>query len=326
VPEAVESRIARLLGDRYELIEQLGKGGFAQVYRVRNRRLQRTEALKVLSDTLTEDADFAKRFEQEARVVAALDQPNIVKIYDFGAFEDLFWFSMQFIGGASLAGELRARGRFDDATAARIAVGVLDALAYSHARGVVHRDIKPDNILLDQEGRPYLTDFGVAKSQIMLVRTHAGMLLGSPAYMSPEQLQGRTLDGRSDLYSLGVTLYRLLSGTLTFTGGDVFRAAMKRLSENPEPLRVKEPAVHPVLERIVMQALQRDALERFPDAVSMRKELEAFLTDVAAPRMAPTGPTRPTGEDETPTETQFVASSQTAMTAGVESVSPSDES
>jgi TonB family protein len=280
VPEPTESRITRLLGDRYELIELLGKGGFAGVYRVRNLRLQRTEALKVLSEMLTEDPDFAKRFEQEARVVAALDHPNIVKIYDYGAIEGFFWFSMQFIDGLSVGRQLRSRERLEDAASVRIAIGILDALHYGHARGVIHRDIKPDNILLDREGRPYLTDFGVAKSQIVLVKTQTGTLLGSPAYMSPEQLQGKPLDGRSDLYSVGVTVYKMLCGGLPFTSEDTFRATMKRLSEQPEPLSARRADVHPVLAEIVMRALERDPEQRYPDALSMREDLEGFLADI----------------------------------------------
>jgi eukaryotic-like serine/threonine-protein kinase len=302
VPDPTESRISRLLGDRYELIELLGKGGFASVYRVRNLRLQRTEAFKVLSETLTEDPDFAKRFEQEARVAAALDHPNIVKIYDYGAIEDFFWFSMQFIAGPSVARELKSRGHFEDASAARIAIGVLDALAYSHGRGVIHRDIKPDNILLDRENRPYLTDFGVAKSQIALVKTQAGTLLGSPAYMSPEQLKGKPLDGRSDLYSLGVTLYKMVSGALPFTGDDTFRATMKRLTEAPQPVLTRRPEIHPMLAEIVMRALERDPEQRFADAVSMRDELEDFVTDVTPPRTRISVLTR-LAEDVTPRQT-----------------------
>jgi eukaryotic-like serine/threonine-protein kinase len=281
----LEDRIAKLLGDRYELIELVGKGGFASVFRVRNNRLHRTEALKVLSEALTEDADFSKRFEQEARVAASLDHPHIVKIYDYGSAEDFVWFSMQFVDGPTVGRELRVRERFDDSAAARIAVGVLDALQYSHARGVIHRDIKPDNILLDREGRPYLTDFGVAKSQAGLVKTQAGTLLGSPAYMSPEQLQGKPLDGRSDLYSLGVTLYRMLAGGLPFLADDTFRATMKRLSEPPEPLLSRCPDVNPLLAEIVMRSLERDAALRYLDATAMREELESFLVDVTPPRV-----------------------------------------
>jgi len=284
-PTSLEDRITKILGDRYELIELLGKGGFASVFRVRSRRLGRTEALKVLSESLTEDSDFAKRFEQEARVAASLDHPQIVKVYDYGAADDFVWFSMQYVDGPSVGRELRMRESFDELSTARIAVGVLDALQYSHARGVIHRDIKPDNILLDREGRPYLTDFGVAKSQVALVKTHAGTLLGSPAYMSPEQLQGKPLDGRSDLYSLGVTLYKMLAGGLPFTADDTFRATMKRLSEPPEPLSTRRPDVNAMLAEIVMRSLERDITVRYPDAEAMRDDLQAFLQDVTPPRI-----------------------------------------
>jgi serine/threonine protein kinase len=199
-----EKEIAAQLAGRYELVELLGRGGFAEVYRVVNVRLHRTEALKILSEKLTDEQDFARRFEQEARVAASLDHPNIVKIYDFGGLDGLFWFSMQLVDGPSLGRRMKSGSRVEPFTAARIGIRVLDALRYSHERGVIHRDIKPDNILIDREGRPYITDFGVAKSQLALVKTQAGMLLGSPAYMSPEQLQGKTLDGRSDLYSSGL--------------------------------------------------------------------------------------------------------------------------
>ncbi|HEX7251254.1 MAG TPA: protein kinase, partial [Thermoanaerobaculia bacterium] len=316
-PTSLEDRITKILGDRYELIELLGKGGFASVFRVRSRRLGRTEALKVLSESLTEDSDFAKRFEQEARVAASLDHPQIVKVYDYGAAEDFVWFSMQYVDGPSVGRELRMRESFDELSTARIAVGVLDALQYSHARGVIHRDIKPDNILLDREGRPYLTDFGVAKSQVALVKTHAGTLLGSPAYMSPEQLQGKPLDGRSDLYSLGVTLYKMLAGGLPFTADDTFRATMKRLSEPPEPLSTRRPEVNAMLAEIVMRSLERDVTLRYPDAEAMREDLQSFLQDVTPPRVrlsasavrgdspTPTGVTMRTPSRATPLSTSY---------------------
>jgi TonB family protein len=294
--DAREKEIAEQLAGRYELLEPLGSGGFAVVYRVRNLRLQRTEALKILSERLTEDEDFARRFEQEARVAASLDHPNIVKIYDFGGLEGFFWFSMQLVEGPSLGRRLKSGARLDTFTAARIGIRVLDALRYSHERGVIHRDIKPDNILIDREGRPYLTDFGVAKSQLSLVTTQAGTLLGSPAYMSPEQLLGKTLDGRSDLYSVGVTLYKALSGELPFSGDDTFHATMKRLSERPKALSETLPGVDPTLEEIVMRALEREPEDRFVDAADFRDALEQLLAD--APLVDQPIPI-PGGEDAT---------------------------
>jgi TonB family protein len=291
-----EKEISEQLAGRYELIELLGQGGFAAVYRVRNVRLHRTEALKVLSERLTEDEDFARRFEQEARTAASLDHPNIVKIYDFGGLEGFFWFSMQIVDGPSLGRRLKSGARLDPFTASRIGIRVLDALRYSHERGVIHRDIKPDNILIDREGRPYLTDYGVAKSQLSLVKTQAGTLLGSPAYMSPEQLQGRPLDGRSDLYSVGVTLYKALAGELPFSGEDTFRATMKRLSEPPKALSEALPGVDPMLEEILMRALEREPEDRYADAAEFCSALEEFLAN--APHADQPIPI-PGGEDAT---------------------------
>src|SRR5262249_2944514 len=272
-----EREISEQLAGRYELIELLGQGGFAAVYRVRNVRLQRTEALKILSERLTEDPDFARRFEQEARTAASLDHPNIVKIYDFAGQEAFFWFSMQLVDGPSLGRRLKSGTKLEPYTAARIGVRVLDALRYSHERGVIHRDIKPDNILIDREGRPYLTDFGVAKSQLALVKTQAGTLLGSPAYMSPEQLQGKPLDGRSDLYSIGVTLYKALSGDPPFSGDHTSRPTMNRLSEPAKPLSEALPGVDPMLDEILMRSLEREVEDRYSDAAEFCGALEQFL-------------------------------------------------
>ncbi len=212
-----ERRVADLLSSRFELVQFLGEGGFASVYQVVNRKLGRIEALKVLHASHTDEADFARRFEQEARVAASLDHPNIVKIFDYGQADELFWFTMQFVGGPTLHAELKKTRTFPCEVGVRIAVAVLDALDYSHRRGVVHRDVKPENVILDDERRPYLMDFGIAKSETSLVRTQTGTVLGSPAYIAPEQLTGALVDGRADLFALGVTLYRMLTGAFPFS-------------------------------------------------------------------------------------------------------------
>ena len=273
-----------MLADRYEIQGLLGEGGFAAVYRVRNLRLGRTEALKVLSQRMTEESDFAKRFEQEARVSASLDHPAIVKIYDYGVTGEIAWYSMQFFHGQSLASELASRPiGMEPVEVVEIAVSILDALEYSHARGVIHRDIKPDNILLDGARRPYLTDFGIAKAEDSLVKTRTGMLIGSPAYMAPEQIAGAVPDGRTDVYALGVTLYRMLTLGFPFSGDDTLRMAMKKLTDAPEPLLERRPDLRPELASVIMTALSREPAKRFATAGLMRRALEEYLQAFGQP-------------------------------------------
>src|SRR5512146_1418721 len=172
--------LQELLSGRYRIDGELGRGGFATVYRVWNVRLGRAEALKVLAPGHQADEDFPRRFMQEVRLAASLEHPSIVKVYDFGEAPGIYWYSMQLVDGRTLSGRLRQEGAIPEAEAARIAVPLLDALAYSHARGIVHRDIKPENVILDAEGRPYLMDFGIAKSQGSLDKTKQGFVMGTP--------------------------------------------------------------------------------------------------------------------------------------------------
>ncbi|HEX7613962.1 MAG TPA: serine/threonine-protein kinase [Thermoanaerobaculia bacterium] len=271
--------VEKLLGGRYEVFGFLGRGGFASVYQVRSASLQRFEALKVLHESHGEDSDFVQRFRQEARVAASLEHPSIVKVYDFGHVEGMLWYSMQFVEGPSLSAEIKARGRFDEEAAARIMVPLLDALDYSHARGVIHRDIKPDNVLLDKRGRPFLMDFGIAKIGESLVKTQTGFILGSPAYLSPEQLRGQPLDGRTDVYSLGVTLYQMLAGIIPYRTENM-SALARRLTEDAPRLSGRREDIHPELERIVHRSLERDRDARYANAAEMRDDLEAFLAEV----------------------------------------------
>jgi serine/threonine protein kinase len=325
-----EAKISALLDESYEMLGHLGRGGFATVYRVRNRRLDRVEALKVLSADL-EDPDFAGRFRQEARVAASLDHPHIVKIFAFGQAGDLCWFTMQLVDGPTLTRELKQKGPWSEADTATLATGVCDALEYSHRRGIVHRDIKPENILVDMDRHPYLMDFGIAKSEQSLVHTRTGTILGSPAYMAPEQLTAGVVDGRADIYSLGATLYRMVSNRLPFEDTDPVRMAMKRFTMPPEPLGSRRPGIDPVFESIVMRALEREPSARFQTAAELGRALRAFLAGapVALPSPRPaggiSGPEGATGE-QTPrmfsgslpstAQPAFSASSLAAVAAG----------
>jgi serine/threonine-protein kinase len=283
-------RFAVLLAPKFEFVGFLGKGGFASVYKARNLTLGRFEAVKVLTESRAGDAEFEERFKREARVAASLEHPSIVKVFEFGEAGGHYWYSMQLVDGPTVARELKIRTRLDEEKALKIAIPILDALDYAHNRGVVHRDVKPDNIILDEWDRAYLMDFGIAKLDDDIAKTAAGHMFGSPAYLSPEQAKGETLDGRSDIYSLGLTLYQMLSGFLPFASSDKVATVTRRLTEAPDPLSAHWPEARPELERVVMRALSRDRERRYPAARDMKSELEAVLAEVIPIR----GPRAPT--------------------------------
>ena len=278
---AVEAR----LKDRYTFEGFLGQGGFAAVYRVRNLRLDRVEALKVLFEARGSDPKFAARFEREARIAASLEHPNVVRVYDFGNADGTFWYSMQYVDGPTLRVQLERHGRMRGEDAAGLLVPLLEALEVVHRGGVVHRDVKPDNIILDADGRPYLMDFGIVKRDDNVHETMEGKILGTPGYLSPEQLRGHPLDGRSDLYAAGVTLYQMLTGEIPFRSDDRIVTMTRRLTEDPEPPSAKARDLEPELERIVLKALARERENRFATAAEMRAALEAFLAARGRPRV-----------------------------------------
>lgn len=270
-------RLQRLLGDRYRFEAFIGRGATATVFAVHNPRLDRAEALKVLNERHEEE--FSDRFTHEAKIAAALDHPAIVKIFDYGEIQGVFWYAMQFIQGPTLLQYIRKNGPMAQLEAARIIVHLLDALDYSHRRGVIHRDIKPANLILDQEGHPYIADFGIAKAADSMLKTQTGLVLGTPAYVAPEQARGEELDGRADLYALGITLYEMLTGTYPFPGQSSLQTLVERLSADPEPISSKIPDIDPRLDDIVMRVLQRDKNDRFSGAAEMRDELVRFSGD-----------------------------------------------
>jgi serine/threonine-protein kinase len=269
-----EGRIAALidrLADRYEFRTLLGEGGAGTVFEVVNRALGRSEALKILTGSGL--GDDAARFAGEARIAASLDHPRIVKIYEFGEEAGALWYSMQLVEGPTLAALADGGRLLDGAEAARVAIPVLDALDYSHGRGVVHRDIKPANILFSLEGRPFLTDYGIAKAVENPLDTRTGQLLGTPAYVAPEQALGEAVDARADLYSLGVTLYRAVSGELPFKADGVLQTLLLRLREDPPHLSRVRPDLDPGVAAVIMRALARDPAGRWPGAREMREAL-----------------------------------------------------
>ena len=264
--------VAAVLEPQYEIDAEIGRGGMGIVYKAKDKRLKRHVAVKLLPPELAFRGEIRSRFLKEAETAAQLSHPNIVPIYSVDERDGLVYFVMAFVDGENLGARLHSRGRLDPTEARRIMKEVAEALAYAHERGVVHRDIKPDNILLctDDDGRVMVTDFGIARAVTEGADsrlTATGMAIGTPAYMSPEQSMGeREIDGRSDLYALGVVGYQMLSGELPFNASSTPALLVKQISERPTPVDIHRPDAPPDLARAVMMLLEKEPANRFPTA------------------------------------------------------------
>ena len=269
----LRAHVERVLSPHYELDCEIGRGGMGVVYRARDRRLKRTVAIKVLPPELAFRSEIKTRFLREAETAAQLNHPNIVDIYAVDEAEGIVYFVMAYITGDNLAKRLHEHGTLGVEETRRTLRDVSDALAYAHERGVIHRDIKPDNILIDsQSGRPMVTDFGIARavSEGDSRLTATGIAIGTPTYMSPEQAAGeRTIDGRSDLYSLGVLGYQMLTGEPPFIANSTPAILVKHISETPTPVEQRRGDVPPDLARVIMTLLEKDPVNRFPSAAAV---------------------------------------------------------
>jgi serine/threonine-protein kinase len=283
---------------RYEILGALGRGGMARVYRARDRVLRREVALKVLGGKA--DDALAARFEREARAIARLDHPSCVRILDCGQR----FITMELVAGVTLA-HVIASGRLSEARSIRIARGVLAALAHAHARGVLHRDVKPANVML-AGGRVVLIDFGLACLDSDASLTAVGTCVGSPSYVAPERLLGQQYDARADLWAVGVMLYEMLAGERPF-GGDSAEAIMRHvLHRPPRPLRARRSDVSSALEALVRRALAKDPARRFGDAEAMLSTLDE-LADTAALTGPIAAPAETPEPDSSSTTTLLVA-------------------
>jgi hypothetical protein len=272
--------VGRKLG-KYTLEGSLGEGGMAAVYRSHHPQFNRPVAIKILPPTIGQDPSFRARFEREGRTIAAMNHPSIIRIYDIDEADGLFYMVMDLLPGGTLESRLR-EGGLDRKWSSDVIVKMAEALEYAHSRGVIHRDIKPSNILLDAEGQPVLADFGIAR----LVQgegdanlTAAGMVMGTPAYMAPEQLSGDQPDARSDVYALGVVLYQLLSGRAPFTG-DTMAIVTAHLTKQPQALRELVHDLPPALDAVVLQALAKQPDHRFKSAGVFAQALRSAAADL----------------------------------------------
>jgi len=288
----LRSHVERVLAPTYELGQEIGRGGMGIVYLAKDARLKRNVAIKLLPPELSFRSEIRTRFLREAETAAQLSHPNIVPIYAVDEKQGLVYFVMAFIDGDNLAKRIHDKGPVEPTETRRIIREVADALSYAHERGVVHRDIKPDNILLDKEsGRPMVTDFGIARAvsdgaDARLTAT--GIAIGTPAFMSPEQSAGdRALDGRSDLYALGVVAYQMLCGDLPFVANNTPALLVKHLSEAPVPIDRRSGNVPADLARAVMLCLEKNPDDRFANARELVKALDTGnVPALPAPRPA----------------------------------------
>jgi tRNA A-37 threonylcarbamoyl transferase component Bud32 len=274
-PETTEFDLVRdQLKDEYEIIEELGRGGMAIVFKAREKQLERDVAIKVLPFSLAFDKEFVERFQREARTSAKLEHPGIIPIYRVGKSGRAIYFVMKFLRGKPLSNVLAARGTLPPAEIRQILVQVARALAYAHKSGIVHRDIKPDNIMFDEHGQAVVTDFGIAKAASGGKLTGTGMSIGTPHYMSPEQARAQPLDGRSDIYSLGVVAYQCLVGRVPFDGDDSFSIGYKHIMEEI-PTPPLETYDQRTLFEVVKRMMAKAPDDRFQTSDDLVQALEA---------------------------------------------------
>jgi serine/threonine protein kinase len=275
---------------RYEILATLGRGGMGAVYRVRDIEAGTERALKVLHAT-AEDDNAAVRFRREIEILSRIKHPGIVEIYDFGVVDDRMYFTAELIEGEDLRAALRGRGVFSAEETARVGGRVADALGAAHAMGIVHRDVKPHNVMIRKDGRVTLLDFGVARGAgiDMNTVTATGVIVGTPEYMPPEQFQGHRVDARSDVYSLGIVLYELLCGAVPFRADTPVALGMQHLGTMPAPIRAQRPNVPAWLERIIFKCLDKDPSSRFLNGSEVAAELDRPRTGERRTRTLATG-------------------------------------
>jgi beta-lactam-binding protein with PASTA domain len=281
-----------IIDGRYRVSARLGSGGMADVYLAQDTLLGRQIALKLLHHRFAEDQEFVERFRREASSAAGLSHPNVVAVFDRGEWDGTYYIAMEYLPGRSLKAVVREHGALSPQDATDIVVQILLATRFAHKRGIIHRDIKPHNVILDEEGRAKVTDFGIARAGASDM-TLTGSIMGTAQYLSPEQAQGHAVSESSDLYAVGVVLYELLTGQVPFEGESPVTVALKQVSVEPTPPSALNPAVTPALEAVVMRSLAKDPAARFTSADEFIAALQQAREGIApAPAFNGAPPTR----------------------------------
>lgn len=273
--------LSRTLGKRYEIVELIGRGGMAYVYKARDLKLNRYVAVKVLREEYTENEQFIKKFDRESQAVACLSHPNIVGVYDVGVQDNIYYIIMEYIDGITLKQYLMRKGRLDYTEATRFVMDISNALRCAHENKIIHRDIKPHNILLTRDLVPKVADFGIARAITSSTVTMTNQTMGSVHYISPEQAKGGFVDERSDLYSLGILYYELLTGKLPFDEENTVTIAIKHIQEEIVPPKLLEPKIPERVNQIVVKLTQKKPDERYQNTDELMEDLEAVLENTS---------------------------------------------
>jgi eukaryotic-like serine/threonine-protein kinase len=271
-----------MVDDRYRLDRKIGSGGMAEVWLADDTELDRQVAIKILHDKYAQDSEFVQRFQREAQAAAGLQHPNVVGVFDRGAFDGTYFIAMEYVDGPSLKDLVK--GGMSPKDAIDFTRQILNAARFAHRKGIVHRDLKPQNVLIDNEGRARVADFGIARAGENSDITATGSVMGTAQYISPEQAQGKETTPRSDIYSIGVVLYEMLTGRVPFEGESAVAVALKQVSEAPRRPSAINPNVPPALDAVVMRALAKDPDARFKDADAFLKALDAAEKAPDTPR------------------------------------------
>ncbi len=271
--------IGKILGQRYEIIQKIGGGGMALVYKAKCRLLNRYVAVKILRPEFISDEDFINKFEKESQAAASLSHPNIVNIYDVGTDNDVHYIVMEYVDGKTLKKYIKEKGLLKNDEVINISKQIALALQHAHDNHIVHRDIKPHNILITEDGRAKVTDFGIARAITSSTLTNTGNVIGSVHYFSPEQARGGFVDEKSDIYSLGVTMFEMITGRVPFSGNTPITVALKHLKEEILPPSMINPDISNGLENIILKAMQKDKNKRYDNATLLYNDLENALNN-----------------------------------------------
>jgi beta-lactam-binding protein with PASTA domain/tRNA A-37 threonylcarbamoyl transferase component Bud32 len=282
-----------VIDGRYQVLHRVGSGGMAEVYCAQDLQLGRKVALKVLYRRFAEDGEFVERFRREASSAAGLQHQHVVSVYDRGEYDGTYYIAMEYLDGRSLKRIVQEEAPLDPDRAIGLTIQVLRAARFAHRRGIIHRDFKPQNVIVDAEGRAKVTDFGIARAGASDM-TQTGSIMGTAQYLSPEQAQGEPVSAASDLYSIGIILYEMLTGRVPFEGESAVTIALKQVNERPTPPGAYNSAVGPALETVVMRALEKHPAQRFQDADEFIAALEAAQHGTAT-TLAPPPPPPPVG-------------------------------